>query len=487
MFRGISIGCLALLATGCAAPRARVYTPPIPATPATWSQPVAPAMTEATKLKAWWAGFHDPMLDQLVDRALDGNLDLKIASQRILQARAERDAVAAGRDPRIGISAGGLAQRSSRSVDWPHGIGRSDTETVQLEASWEPDLFGRVRAGVEAAESDVGAAQEDRRAILTSLLAEVATNYVELRAAQQRLEIAERNVARLKATFETTERLQAAGLANGASLAQARAEWRTAQAQAPAWRVRIARHAHAIAVLLGVMPGQVDSLLVAGGGSIPVAPVLPVYAPSQILRERPDIRAAERRLAASAARANVALADLFPSVRIPLGLGLSASGVGPLLSSESLVWSLAANVSQTLSDGGRRKARIAATDAVTQADALRYERSVQGAFRDVEDALAAIGQESQRQVVLGQAAADSRIAVERATRERQAGAIGYLDLLVAQRSLYAAEDAEIESRAFQALNAIRLAKALGGGWRQAYPEAGLGDAAEHGSGQAEAS
>lgn len=465
----LSLG--AVLLSGCATPPLRPYAPPKLSTPAGWtSAQAADSTEEVADLGRWWTGFHDPVLDRLIQRALTDNLDLRIASQRLLAARANREAVAAARAPHLGVLGGAQVQRSSRSVDWPRGIGQSDVETLQLEASWEPDLFGRLRASVALADAQVGWVQEDRRAILTALLADLASHYVELRSAQRRQAIAEANVQRLEASYRTVARLRAAGLSGGANLAQARAEWQIAQAQAPIWRARIAQHSHTIELLVGAAPGELEGSLAGAESEVPVAPHLPATAPADILRERPDVRVAERRLAASAAKANIAVADLAPRVRIPLNLGLSATGVGPLVSGESVIWSLAGSVAQTLSDGGQRKARVRAADATTQADVLAYELALRGALRDVEDALALVRKEDRRQSVLVEAVKDSQVAFDRASLERRAGTIDYLDLLVAQRALHAAQDALAESRASQALSMIKLAKALGGGWRDVYPE-----------------
>jgi NodT family efflux transporter outer membrane factor (OMF) lipoprotein len=454
---------LALLLAGCATPHVTPYTKPAPVLPERWTEPQPDAAGNAVDLHRWWIGLHDPALDRLIERAIAGNLDLRIAAQRLLAARAERDAVAAARHPLIAATAGASVQRSSTQLDYPPGIGRSDTLSAGLEASWEPDLFGRLRQSVDAAAAEAGVVEEDRHAILVSLIAEVAHAYIDLRSAQERHAIATRDIARLKATLDATERLHRAGLATGASVAQARAEWQLAQARLPGFAERIARDRHAIATLTGGFPGETIADL-DNETSLPEAPDLPPSAPSQLLRDRPDIRAAERRLAAATARANVAAADLLPRFRIPLTLGTAASGVAGLLSPGAIVWSLAASGSQTLSDKGQRAAHLRAAQALTEAQRLDYERSIRAAMRDVEDVLAARREEAIRHDALAAALAASRTAVARATRERRAGTIGPLDLLTTQRSLYAIEDGLAVSRADRLRQIVTLAKALGGGW-----------------------
>ncbi|QBP12528.1 efflux transporter outer membrane subunit [Cupriavidus metallidurans] len=460
-----------LLLAGCSIPHAIDYHAPASTIPTKWSgDPMVDHSVRSTAdLREWWSSFNDPVLDRLIDRALADNIDLKIASQRLLAARAERDEIAAARSPRVGISGSSLLQRSSREVEWPHGIGVSNTQTLQLEASWEVDLFGRIRHAVEAADASIGVAEEDRRAVLISILSEIAINYIDLRTGQQRLVIAERNVFRLYESFETTARLNNAGLTNATSVALAKAEWQSAQAELPKWRAQISRHIHAIGVLLGGFPGDLQSDLEKGGDETVVVPLLPASVPSQMLRDRPDIRAAERRLAEAAANTNVAIADLFPRLRIPLTLGTASSGIGGLFTAASTIWSVAAVGSQTLFDAGQRKARIRVAQAVTEAQRLDYERSVRVAFRDVEDALTAIKEDSIRYSALVEAQKSHQTAVGRAIQERRAGTIGYLDLLIAQRSLYSAEDQVAASKADQLRDVVLLSKALGGGWQHVYP------------------
>lgn len=175
------------------------------------------------------------------------------------------------------------------------------------------------------------------------------------------------------------------------------------------------------------------------------------------------------------ARQNVAVADLFPRFRIPLTLGTAASGFSSLFSAASTIWSVAANGSQTLFDDGQRKARIRAAEAITATQRLQYEQTVRVAFRDVEDALTGIETEATRRDALGAATVDSQTALDRALRERRAGTLDYLDLLIAQRSLFAAQDSFAQSNAAQAVNLIALAKALGGGWQTVF-EQGQSDA-----------
>lgn len=467
--RGRSSTLLALLLAGCATPPVAPYVSPTPVLPSHWTAPQAGG-GETVDLRRWWSGFRDPALDRIVARAIAGNLDLRIASQHLLAARAERDAVAAARHPFIGVSGGAASARSSTRLDYPPGIGRAVALSAGLDASWEPDLFGRLRRSVDAAEAEAGVVEEDRRALLVSLIAEVALDYIDLRSAQERETIAARDIARRKTTLDVSERLHRAGLASGASVAEARAQWRLAQARLPAFAEQIARDRHALATLTGGFAGDavaaVDTI-----APLPSAPELPASVPSHLLRDRPDIRAAERRLAGAAARAQVAAADLLPRFHIPLTLGTAASGLGGLVAPGAIVWSLAAGGAQTLADKGQRAARLRAAQALTEAQRLDYERSIRAAMRDVEDVLAARQEEALRHDALVAALTASRAAVARATRERRAGTIGTLDLLTIQHALYAIEDALAVSRADRLRQIVTLAKSLGGGWQDDYPDA----------------
>ncbi|MBB6505216.1 NodT family efflux transporter outer membrane factor (OMF) lipoprotein [Sphingomonas endophytica] len=467
--RARSATLLTLLLAGCATPHVTPYASPTPVLPSSFTAPQPVAAAETVELRHWWSGFRDPALDRLVSRAIEGNLDLRIASQRLLAARAERDAVAAVRYPVIGVSGGGSLSRSSTQLDYPPGIGRSVTLSAGLDASWEPDLFGRLRQSIDAADAEAAVVEEDRRAILVSLIAEIALDYIDLRSAQERGNIAARDVARLKTTLDATERLHRAGLASGASVAEARAQWRLGQARLPAFAEQIARDRHAIATLTGGFPGdaiaELDTV-----APLPASPELPSSVPSQLLRDRPDIRAAERHLAAATAHIHVAAADLLPRFRIPLTLATAASGFTSLVSPGAIVWSLAASGAQTLSDKGQRAARLRAAQALTEAQRLDYERSIRAAMRDVEDVLTARHEEALRHEALTAALVASRAAIARATRERRAGTIGTLDLLTTQRSLYAIEDALAVSRADRLRRTVTLAKSLGGGWQDSYPD-----------------
>ncbi|RQR61976.1 RND transporter [Burkholderia sp. Bp9125] len=448
------------------------YRAPQPAHPPGWIERGDAAVpADSAQLQDWWRGFGDPLLDRLVAQAIDGNQDLAIARQRLLQARAERDQVASRLGPTV--SAGGTANalRSSRALDWPPGIGQSRTYRLGFDASWELDIFGGTRRALESADAQVDAIDDDRHAILVSLLAELASDYAALRATQARLRIATDNVASLDATRRLTERSERHGLGTSFEVAQAHAELELAQAALPPLQANAAQLMHAIGVLTGGFPGTLRDALAAPGATLPVAPHLPVTLPSDVIRERPDIRAAERRFAAATAQIGVARAEQFPHFAIPLSVGTTASLVQDLFTSASVAWSVALEGTQLLYDGGRAQAGVSAARAAAEAARLAYEQRIRVAFREVEDALTDIYAERDRQAALVAAVGSSQDAQSRATRLYRNGLSEYLSVLIAQRATYRARDALALSQLAQVQGVIALYKALGAGWRRDAPVA----------------
>ena len=442
------------------------YREEIPAHPLDWATP-APGVVPADprSLASWWRSFNDPLLDELVQRAIEGNRDLAIARQRLLQARAERDQVASRLAPQLSAGGEANAQRSAKALDYPPGIGESRTYRLGLDASWEVDVFGGRRRALEAADAQVQAVAEDESAVLVSLLAELANDYAALRATQQRTLIARDNLATLVAAERLAEKAYERGLGTTMEVAQARAERGLGEARLPELAADEERLIHALGVLSGDFPGGLQECLASRRPILLDPPSLRASLPSEVVRNRPDIRAAERRLAASTARIGVAEAERFPRFVIPLGLGTSASLVRDLFSDASLAWSLGIVADQTLYDGGRREAGVRAAEAEARAMRLAYQQSVRVAFRDVEDALSGLNAERLRQASLRGAVKDSQDALGRATRLYRNGLSGYLSVLTAQRATYQARDALALSRMAHTQHVIGLYKSLGAGWQ----------------------
>ncbi|MFC4276625.1 efflux transporter outer membrane subunit [Achromobacter aloeverae] len=442
------------------------YRPLKVSTPSQWNEAHGNfASADRERLQTWWQSFKDPVLDRLVEQALANNQDLGIAQARLQQARAERIQVAAELGPTV--SAGGTAQalRSSKALDWPPGIGRSRTWRAGLDASWELDVFGGTRRAVEAADAGVDALADDRHAFQVSLLAELAADYAELRTAQARAAIVRDNIRYLIEGEQLTERALQRGLGTSAEVAQARAEREAVEAQPPVLEAEIARLSHSIGVLAGGFPGDWRATLIESAPTLLVAPALPLALPSEVIRQRPDLQADERRLASATALIGVAEAARFPHFTIPFNFGTTASLLHDLFSGASLAWSAGMEASQALYEGGRAKAGVTAAQAGAAEARLAYARDVRLALRDVEDALTTLNSERGRQASLAAAVADSQKALDRATRLYRNGLTAYLPVLTAQRAANQARDALAQSQGKEVSGAIALYKALGAGWQ----------------------
>lgn len=449
--------------TGCTTVGPDYRTPTLDV-PAHWIEaPAAMPGGEHDGLRAWWRAFQDPLLDRLIDQTLTHNQDLDIALARLRQARAERVQIASSAMPAVSIGAAGEAVRGSKALRAQPG-GQARSWHLGFDASWELDLFGGTRRAVEAADAGIQALANDYRALQVSLVAELVSDYAGLRTAQLRLSIARDNIRMLAEAERLAERAHRSGLGTLADATQARAERETAEAQPPLLEADIARFSHAISVLAGGFPGDWHAALAAPAPALPMPADLPLSLPSEVIRQRPDLRADERRLAAATAQIGVAEAARFPTFRIPLGIGTTADAIHDLFAGASLAWSAAMQASQSLYDAGRARAGVTAAQANADAARRVYERDVRSALRDVEDALTTWTSERQRQASLQKAAADSQEALQQATQRYARGLSAYLPVLVAQRSLNQARDALALSELAQLQGGVALYKALGAGW-----------------------
>jgi NodT family efflux transporter outer membrane factor (OMF) lipoprotein len=451
------------------------YTPPKPALPANWTEHAATpeeiARTDR-QLKRWWASFNDPTLDRLVDTALANNYDLKIASQRLIGARAERVIAASADDPQIDAGVIGSNNQASNTLEYPPIFGNGTNYRfwqAGFDATWELDIFGTTRRAKQAAEADYGATVEARRAVLVSLLAELATDYAALRASQQRLAIAGRNVTAARRSVELTEQSLSRGIGDNVAVAQAQAQLQSVLSSEPPLRAAIARMTHAISVLLGQVPGgALEQELAGSDGKIPVAPNLPVTLPSEVIASRPDIRRSERLFAAATARVGVAVADMYPHFSIPLSLTPQTSTLTQLFQARSLVWQIGLSATDHVYAGGALSARVRQAREQAEEARLGYQQTVLRAFQNVEDGLVDYTTEAQRDTTLKAAAADSDLAFQRSTRLYKAGLTDFLHVLVDERAAYTAEDLATQGELESVSDAIALYKALGAGWQEVY-------------------
>lgn len=417
------------------------------------------------QLATWWNTLNDPLLAQLTQRAAANNLDFKQAQARLREARARRGASEAARFPTLAVQAGANRSRGSGEM----GSGTSEMFSAGFDANWELDIFGGKRRAVEAAEASLDAAQEDLRDVLVSLLAEVALNYVEVRSYQGRIAIAQSNFNSQRETWQIARWRHEAGLTTQLDEDQAKLNLEQTRAQLPTLLTGLEQAKNRLGVLLGQQPGILVELETVA--AIPISPTeVAVGIPADILRQRPDIRRAERQLAAASAQVGVATAARYPNFSLSGTLGLQALSAAKLLQSGAGVFTLGSNAAWTLFDAGRIRQNIEIQNALHEQALLRYEAAVLGALRDVENALTAYAEEQNRRQALNDAVHAAQSAAGLAGNQYVAGLIDFQAVLDTQRALLSLQDQLIQSEAAITSNLARLYKALGGGWIALAPD-----------------
>ena len=462
-----AIAALGTLLLGACAVGPNYRGPPTVNTGNGWTQPAAAAQA-AGNLSTWWTTLGDPTLDRLVATALSGNLDLRQAQARIGEERAMRDRVAGGYAPSVGASGSVTRRRLSENGPLPIGSipGLTRDQTIYdagFDAGWEIDLFGRTRRAVQSAEATVQAAQDDAQGVRVSVAAEVARSYLTLRGTQRELAAREASVKTLQQTADLVSRRFDVGDAAQADVDAAQARLAAAGAAVPAIQARLRAAALGLGVLLGAPPEHELALLDTTAAEITLVPI-PVGQRAEILRRRPDVRAAERRLAARTADIGVATAELFPKLSIGAGGGFQSLDASQLFKSASQTFSIMPLISWRVFDGGRVHAEIHASEAREQQAALAYEKAVLGALGDAERALSdyKLGLDAvQRQHDALEAARRSYV---HAQARFNAGDIALTDLLAEERLLREAEDTYVRTHTVAAIDLVALFKALGGGW-----------------------
>jgi multidrug efflux system outer membrane protein len=443
--------------------RPQTTMPPDWAGPTAESRPVTPADAE---LARWWILFDDPTLVSLIEQAVQSNLDLKQAEARMRQSRAARSVVAAGIGPTV--DATGAYQRSG-SAGGTNGKSEgniSNQYQTGFDAGWELDIFGGVRRAIEAADADLQAAMETRRDVLVTLTAEVARNYIDLRAFQERIAIARQNLEAQKHNATLTRLRFEAGFVGALDVANADAQVATTASQIPLLEASARQTIYSLSVLLGKDPAALVREL-SPVAAIPLAsPSIPLGVPSDLLRRRPDIRRAEVEIHAATARIGVATADLFPRFTISGSAGVRASDFSSWFDWASRIWSFGPSVSWNLFSMGRTRSTIEQQRALQDQSLITYQQTVLAALQEVENALIASAKEAEHYRALREAVGANRKAVELATTLYTQGNTDFLNVLDAQRSLYASEDALIQSTGSVSTNLVALFKSLGGGWSE---------------------
>ncbi len=437
------------------------YTPPASDVPAAWSRldDAADPATVAASLgdtRLWWRSLGDPLLAALVDEALQASPDLRGAQARLREARARRAVTRSDLFPSLTASASGSRSETSDVT--------RDAYSAGFDASWEIDVFGGVRRGVEAAEADLDRAEANLGDAQVSLAAEVALNYVELRALQARLGIARGNLASQSETLQLTEWRAEAGLVSGQDVEQARTNREQTRAQIPNLETSAAEAEHRLDLLLGKSPGTLHATLVPAGDLPDVPAGIAVGIPADVLRRRPDVRAAERQLAAETARVGVAQAARYPSFRLSGSIGIEALSFGDLTDDADSSSSLLGGITAPIFDAGRLRNQVQAQDAVREQALVAYEQAVLTALQEVENALVALARNRERVEALTNATRSARNAAELARQRYGAGLVDFQSVLDTERSVLSVEDSLASTRADGVLSLIRLYKALGGGW-----------------------
>ena len=416
-------------------------------------------------LSSWWTAFNDDLLTSLIDRAVAGNLDIKNAQSRIRQARASRRRTAAGLIPNMNVSGSDTwTQSSSETGD---GL-TSQRLSTSFDSAWELDIFGGTRRAIQAADADLQSSRENLRDVLVSLQAEVAINYIEVRTYQARLAAVNENLQAQSETYQLTVWRNEAGLSDELSVQQARYNLESTRAEIPSIRTSLEESLNRIAVLLGEQPGEVHNEL-ENSGPIPAPPSqVAVGVPAEMLRRRPDIRKAERDLAAQTAQIGVATAELYPSFSLSGSISVDGTSFNRFTSNLSTTdnWVLSGGprLSWAIFDAGSIRQNIIVQTELQQQALIQYESAVISAIEEVENNIMAYMSEQDRNDNLKEAVDAAQRAAALSQQEYQAGLTDFSNVLDAQRSLLSFQNQLAQSNGTVISNLIRLYKSLGGGW-----------------------
>jgi outer membrane protein, multidrug efflux system len=444
------------------------YHPPVLNLPAHWSEPLTGGETNrVASLADWWKVFNDPELNSLITRAVQGNLQLRVAQARVREALAQRGVTAAAWWPSVNASGSYDRDRLTGNYFLPLPADvplNYNWYQAGFDASWELDVFGGTRRAVQAANAAIAAAEFSHRDVLVTLLAEVARYYFEARSFQQRLAIARRNIASQQNALNLTRDRYRAGLSSELDVEQASALLASTEAQVPTLESSLRASIHHLSVLLAEPPGtQLPEP--APDGSLPSPPPpVPVGLPSDLLLRRPDVRQAERQLAAATARIGVAKSDLFPKFSLTGAAGFESVSASSWFTPDSRFWTAGPTITWRIFDAGRIRANIRVQNARQEQALASYEQTVLTAFEDVENALVAYAKEQVRFQSLQASDNAERRALNLSLDLYKNGLADFLRVLDSERSLYSTEDALVQSQKTVSENLIALYKALGGGW-----------------------
>jgi NodT family efflux transporter outer membrane factor (OMF) lipoprotein len=441
------------------------YSPPEIKTPAAWQKEISGTATdkqsEQETLAKWWTAFNDPVLSSLMERAVAGNLNLKQALNNVTQARIQRGITDTNKLPTVNET--GSVGRSY-SKDFTGDFTGTNSFRAGLDASWELDIFGGVKRSIEAADANIQVTQESYRDALVSLLAEVALNYIDVRAYQSRLMVAKSNVMSQEETYNITKWRYQAGLITELDVENAAKLLEQTRSQIPSLKSGLEQAKNRIAVLLGSEPGAVDSEL-EEYKSVPITPKTTALGiPADLLRRRPDLRKAERSLAVQTARIGVAEADRYPKISLSGNIGLTALTLGKFFSTDGLSTGVSSGISWPVYQAGKIAKNIELQWAIQEQQLITYKAALLTALQDVENALIAYSYEQTRRDSLSKEVEFAKHAADISKDQYSSGLIDFQLVLEAQTTLTSAQDQLAQSDAQVISDLISLYKALGGGW-----------------------
>ena len=418
--------------------------------------------------REFWRRFDDPILNGLVDDALKANHDIRIAVANLREARAIQRGVDADAYPSFGTTFDGQ-RRVIPQTSFPGGRSArtGNVFDASVDANWEVNLFGRFTRGSESAAASVSAAQAGVAAAQVSVSGEVARNYFQLRGLQMRLQLAQQSLQNQQSNLELVQARLDAGRGTELDTTRAQAQVEDTRAAIPALETGIELARYRLAVLTGRLPSELAWLSSQAQALPGLAPVDGIGTPATLLRRRPDIRVAERQLAAATANIGVAEADLFPTVSINGLLGLNAATLGALSSANAYYYNLGASIAWTLFDFGRIRSRIVQSEARSDAALAQYEKTVLTALEETEGALVSFNRNQRRAESLYRAARASEKAAELARRRFEAGVTDFLIVLDAERQLLNDRDGLAQAQTDAGTSLVAVYKALGGGWSAA--------------------
>jgi len=458
----LAASCLLALSS-CATPGARAPLKSAVAVPAAWQQATATlGPLDLAALPTWWTRFHDPVLDELITGALRSSPDVRSALSRIAEYRARRGIERAALFPSLDANvSGGRTRSTNRDTNLTT---TNESYAASLDASWQVDLFGRQRQTLAAASADLAQTEENYYGAQVSLAAEVASAYVTLRSTEAQLTVVQHSLGTRRETVQLTQWREQAGTGNALATQQSLATLESARASIPALQLTITQTRNQLALLSGRTPGALDPLL-APPHDVPVAPPdLALGIPAEMLRQRPDVRAAERGLEAAFARTAAARRQRLPALTLSGSIGVEALTAGRLFNPASTAVKLLGGLTAPIFDAGRIRQTITIQGELEKQSLKLYESTVLTALGEVENALVAVQRNTERLDLLTRAATAAREAATLSALQYQAGQVDLLVSLDAQRTLLDLEQQTVTTAANRTNAYVQLYQALGGGW-----------------------